>query len=437
VVLPMGPATAAKTAEFPYYDAVRKTRALHSAWRKVYNNGISSKSLETRSLVKEFNSNSYLNIHRIYRQLLKGKFRFAPAKGVPIPRPNKPPRPIVIAPIANRIVQRSILDVLQCEDSIYEYINTPFSFGGIKDYDEPRGVHTAIRAAQAAIAQGAKWYIKSDINNFFTNIPKRKVTDIISSLIHDDKFVRLFEAAIDVELENMAELGRKAELFPIFEIGVAQGCCLSPLIGNILLYHFDAGMNGKGVTCLRYIDDFIILAATRKKAEAAFEAGLKVLKSLGLDAYAPNKEISKPPNDRKAKIGLAAGGIDFLGCEILGDRVKPNSRSRDRLLEKIEAIITESKNLMNKPHICCQNKRSLIHTLESISNVLEGWGNQYIYCNDLGSFEQIDRSIHERLSKYLSYYTNCLKSFDDRDFANRRRLLGVHLLSDSFREKLL
>lgn len=433
MVLPMGPATAIKTPEFLYYDAVRKTKALHSAWQKVYNNGIRSKSLETRNLVKEFNSNSYSNIQRIYRLLLKDKFRFAPAKGVPIPRPNKPPRPIVIAPIANRIVQRSILDVLQCEHSIYKYINTLFSFGGIKDYDEPKGVHTAISAAQTAIAQGAKWYVKSDINNFFTNIPKRKVIDIVSSLIRDNKFIQLFEAAIDVELENMAELGRKAELFPSFEIGVAQGCCLSPLIGNILLHDFDAGMNGKGVTCLRYIDDFIILAATRKKAEAAFKSGLKVLKSLGLDAYDPNKELSKPSSDRKALIGLTAEGIDFLGCEVLGNKIRPNSKSRDRLLKRIDEIISESKNLMKQPHICCQNKRSLIHTLESIGNVLEGWGNQYVYSNDLGSMEQMDRSIDDLLTKYLTYYSNSLKSFDEKDFANRRRLLGVHLLSDSFR----
>jgi retron-type reverse transcriptase len=427
MVLPMGPATATKTEEFPYYDTARKTKALHFAWRKVYSNGIRSKSLDTRNLVIEFNNNAYSNIQGIYRLLLKDKFRFAPARGVPIRRPNKPPRPIVIAPIANRIVQRSILDVLQSENSISKYINTPFSFGGIKDYDEPKGVRNAIHAAQKAIAEGAKWYIKSDIKNFFTNIPKHKVVDIISSLIHDNKFIQLFEAAIDVELENMAELGRNAELFPIYEIGVAQGCCLSPLIGNILLHDFDSTMNGRGITCLRYIDDLIILAATRKKAEAAFESGMKGLKSLGLDAYNPDENIEK------AKIDRTEEGIDFLGCEIVGDRIKPNGKSRNRLLTRIDTIITESKVSMKRPHICCQNKRSLIHTLQSISNVLEGWGNQYIFCNDLDSMEKMDQIINERLNRYLTHYSNCAKFFADKDFANRRRLLGVHLLLDSFK----
>ena len=262
----MGPATATKLVEFPYYYTLRKTKALHSAWRKVYSNGIRSKSLDTKNLVKEFNNNAHSNIERIYRQLLHDKFKFAPAKGIPIPRPLKAPRPIVLAPIANRIVQRSILDVLQAERSIDKYVNTPFSFGAIKDYHQPKGVHNAVKAVQNAIAKSAKWYIQSDIKDFFTKIPKRMVLDIVSSLIHDKKFIELFTAAIDVELENMVELGGKAKLFPIYEIGVAQGCCLSPLIGNILLHDFDTQMNGRRVVCLRYIDDFIILADTKKES---------------------------------------------------------------------------------------------------------------------------------------------------------------------------
>lgn len=309
----MGPSIATKTKEFPYYDKVRTQRTLHSAWHTVYSNGIRSKSPETRNQVKEFSNRAFQHIEVIYRQLLHDKFRFAPAKGVPIRRPQKKQlRPIVIAPIKNRIVQRGILNVLQAERSIYKYVNTPFSFGGIKDYEEPKGVHTAVKAAQKAIAEGANWYIQSDIKNFFTKIPTRMVIDIISFFIRDKKFIKLFKAAIDVELENMVELGRKAELFPIYEIGVAQGCCLSPLIGNIILHDFDTKMNGRGVACLRYIDDFIVLAPTRKKAEAAFKNGLRVLASLGLDAYDPKKDTDKARTDQ------IANGIDFLGCEILG-----------------------------------------------------------------------------------------------------------------------
>jgi hypothetical protein len=230
----------------------------------------------------------------------------------------------------------------------------------------------------------------------------------------------------------MVDLGAKAKLFPTYEIGVAQGCCLSPLIGNILLHDFDTQMNGRRVVCLRYIDDFIILADTKKRAEAAFRNGLKGLESLGLDAYDPKNEIAKPKKDRKANIGPTRDGIDFLGCEIVGNKIRPNKDSRDRLLAKIDKTINESKKLMKTPGICCANKTSFVDTLKSINNVLEGWGNQYFYCNETEPIKKLDRSIDERLNSYIGYYSNCVNSFYDGDFVNRRRILGVHLLIDSF-----
>lgn len=418
----MGPSIANKSNKFPYYDKARSQKNLYAAWRKVYSNGIRSQSVDTRNSVKEFSAKSFQNIEKIYRKLLKNKFVFQPATGVPIPRPKKSPRPIVIAPIANRIVQRSILDVLQSDTSIEKYVNTPFSFGGLKD----RSVHKAIETAQKRIEDGAKWYIQSDIKNFFTKIPKQKVIKIVSHLIVDAKFIDLFTEAIKTELENMERLGKKANLFPIYEIGVAQGCCISPLIGNILLHNFDEKMNGDGVCCLRYIDDFIVLAPIRKKALAAFKSALQILNSHGLSAYDPIRDVTK------ARLGKTADGIDFLGCEILGASIKPNKNSRERLLKKIDSIISESKRLMTNPIECSKRKRSFVDTLKSINNTLEGWGNQYSYCNDHTSIKSLDNSINMRLKSYFDFHRKCMKSYDTEDFLNRRRLLGVHLLLDSF-----
>ena len=95
------------------------------------------------------NERIFQKIEKIYRQLLNNKFVLYPATGVPLPRPRKSPRPIVIAPISNRIVQRSILDVLQSEESVNNYVDNPFSYGGINNYDEPKGVHSAVQIARS------------------------------------------------------------------------------------------------------------------------------------------------------------------------------------------------------------------------------------------------------------------------------------------------
>jgi len=223
----------------PYYSKVRNKNRLYSAWRRVYENGINSKSEETRNQIKDFSAVALKEINRIADQLYKNKFRFAPALGIPQKRAGKKPRPIVKSPIPNRIVQRSILDVLQEDPAIRQYVFVPTSFGGI----ETRGVTSAVRASYDAMQNGATWYIRSDIEGFFRQIPRGKVLQMISDKIPDLFFNELLTAAVTTELENLDELGKNAELFPLYEIGVAQGCCLSPLIGNILLHDFDVRMN--------------------------------------------------------------------------------------------------------------------------------------------------------------------------------------------------
>jgi hypothetical protein len=269
----------------------------------------------------------------------------------------------------------------------------------------------------------SNFYIRSDIENFFTNIPTIKVLKKISNVMPDEEFNSLLKDAVKVELENLSELGEKKSLFPIYEIGVAQGCCLSPLIGNILLYEFDKKMNGVGITCLRYIDDFIVLGSTQSKVKAAFRSAQNFLKNLGLCAYDPFK------NPKKAKFGNTRECFEFLGCEILPGFIRPTKKARKSLLKKIDEIIKESTKHM---HIMKSHKyknHSLIKTLTDISNLIMGWGNQYSFCNDMFVMKELDEAIDKRLKNYFQRF-NEVKGKIQHEPINFRRLLGVQLLID-------
>lgn len=105
--------------------------------------------------------------------------------------------------------------------------------------------------------------------------------------MEDQEFLELFTKAIAVELANMAQLREHAKAFPIEDIGVAQGNSLSPLLGNLFLYDFDQEFNKRpAVRCIRYIDDFIILAPSIEKfvrTPYSFE-GIKKGKDEGMSA---------------------------------------------------------------------------------------------------------------------------------------------------------
>src|SRR5260370_34716264 len=110
---------------------VRKRDVLHSAWRKVRENGLSSLSQDTREQVFAFDADAAKVLRRISDQLRRGRFEFVPQKGVAKKRKGKSPRPLVIGAIENRVVQRAILDVLQEMPFIRSVLDTPTSIGGV------------------------------------------------------------------------------------------------------------------------------------------------------------------------------------------------------------------------------------------------------------------------------------------------------------------
>ena len=152
----------------------------------------------------------------------------------------------------------------------------------------------AIQVLIDAINNGGKYFIRSDIKSFFTKIPKSAVLAKVRTVVDDDEFFELVGEAMNTELGNLESLlADERALFPLTDIGVAQGSSLSPLAGNILLSDFDIAMNQRDIVCLRYIDDFIILGPTQKAVNAAFKRALKLLSVHGLEAYDPHMTPEK------------------------------------------------------------------------------------------------------------------------------------------------
>jgi len=419
-----GSAKAKAAIKNPYYRKVHSKTVLRKAWRIVYESGLRSTSENTRKGVKVFSVDSEKHLDRISRQLRERKFRFAPAEGILKRQVGKKPRPIVLAPIENRIVQRAILDVLQSDPAIQGLYRNVTSFGGIKG--EGLGVPGTIRAAYNAIQGGAKFYIRSDIQEFFTKIPRESVLATVPAVVSDSEFNDLLTEATRTELENLSCLGGSADLFPIDELGVAQGCSLSALFGNILLREFDKEMNGRGIVCLRYIDDFILLGPSRRAVFATFANAQRLLGKLGLTAYDP---LSSPG---KADAGEVKRGIQFLGCELIPGMIRPNKKSKTGLIGTIKSLLDKSSSLMGNPVILARERLSLGPTIVELDHILKGWGNQYSFCNDQMGIKTLDSQIDELIRSYWSRYTKSRQALERRDFdLNSRRLIGVHPLIDS------
>ena len=118
--------------------AVHKSSNLEDAWRVIYRNGKFSNSEDVRQAIERFSEDPAGNLRSIQRRLSSGTFDFGQARGVPIQKRDGKGnltgkiRPIVIASLEARVVQRAILNVLVEIPALKPYANTPYSFGGLR-----------------------------------------------------------------------------------------------------------------------------------------------------------------------------------------------------------------------------------------------------------------------------------------------------------------
>ncbi|MDX8465407.1 reverse transcriptase domain-containing protein [Mesorhizobium sp. VK23B] len=345
---------------------------LVAAWHAIRRNAETSQQEKTKLQARKFGENLPANLRQLQERLRLG-YRFDKAYGATPPKgPGKPgKRPIVVAPLEDRIVQRAILDVLQSATEISEVqrvLQTPTSIGGIRG----RGVDHAIALFDERVNAGDRFVAGSDISGFFTKIPRSMVIEFLKKSSIELGFVQLVEDALTIELSNWDQLSENdRKLFPTGEDGVAQGCPLSALAGNIVLEEFDKRMNARDITCIRYIDDFIVTGKTFLAVKKAMAAAKAILAELGMDIYDPIKS----PN--KAFIGHVGEGQAFLGYKLLPGSYPPADAARRHLMDQICALIASGQNAIRKAvtdRALTSRDRCYVQTHTSIDHTIRGGG---------------------------------------------------------------
>lgn len=407
--------------------AVRSRRILWKAWFKVYPRAKHSANDATRKAARAFKSNPATNIESLQRRLSRQTFVFSPQRGVAKRRAGKSPRPVVVSPLENRIVQRAILEVLQCPperlrkqlDPIKRVLDTHTSVGGLPG----KGVPEAVNLIAGAIGAGATHYIRSDIRDFFSAIPKRRVIEFIRATTADDAFTDFFESALQVELENEADLRSWIELFPLGDMGVPQGSALSALCANILLREFDRATNTASLTTVRYIDDFVILAHSKDVANAAYLRGKSIMESLGLALHDPLQSSAK------ASSGQISNGFEFLSYRFVGREISASKSARAKLEGMVRQDIKDAKRTIQKDlSLPRRASEKYIQVLTRLDRRVRGWADSFSYSTRRVEFAQLDDKIDEILGDFSVWFHRQTKNLDKK---SQRRALGIALVTDA------
>jgi hypothetical protein len=305
--------------------------------------------------------------------------------------------------------------------NIPQTLQTPTSFAGTPG----RGVPEAIALIHKTIRAGARAFAYSDMKDFFPCVPRNDVLQYLKSNIDDEGFLDLFDAALETEIANRADVEQWLALFPIYEIGVAQGSLLSSLVGNLSLRDFDVRLNDDQLTTVRYLDDFVVLGPSLAAVTDGFRRAQQELARLGMTCYAPDD------GSQKAFLGATDDGFDFLGCHVHSDGVSPARRARRKLLRDIALAMARGKAQMREfrsAQACRRTEAAYAQTLVHIDRKVRGWGDAYGFVSNRLPFSQTDATIDRMLAEFDDWFR---RNHHPAEARARRRLLGVALLSDT------
>lgn len=167
--------------------------------------------------------------------LKRGLYPWGSSKRIYISKPGQPGvmRPITIPPFMDRVIQASILRVLEAiYEPWFEKLNKSFGFRPNK------GCHDAIFSLTRKENRGLVTAIEGDIKGAYDKVKKQILLKILGKRISDAKFLNLLKHRLDyIYFDSLSNKYVKDQL------GIPQGGIDSPYLWNIYMHEFDIHIN--------------------------------------------------------------------------------------------------------------------------------------------------------------------------------------------------
>ena len=193
------------------------------------------------------------NLRDLHGRVQSGSYRAKPSRRTYIPKTDGRLRPLGIAALEDKIVQRATVEVLE---AIYESDFVGFSYG----FRPGRGPHDALDALAVGVTRKkVNWVLDADIRDFFTSLDRGWLEKFLEHRIADTRVLRLIGKWLGAGIIEDGEWSKTVQ-------GAPQGASVSPLLANVYLHYvFDLwakqwrGRHAHGdMVIVRYCDDFVV-----------------------------------------------------------------------------------------------------------------------------------------------------------------------------------
>ena len=163
------------------------------------------------------------NLRDLHRRVHRGSYRAKPSRRAYIPKTDGRLRPLGIAALEDKILQRATVEVL---NAIYEADFLGFSYG----FRPGRSPHHALDALAAGIVRRrVNWVLDADVRDFFTRLDHVWMERFLEHRIADRRVLRLIRKWMSA---GVIEDGA----WTACDEGVPQGASTSPMLANVYLH---------------------------------------------------------------------------------------------------------------------------------------------------------------------------------------------------------
>jgi RNA-directed DNA polymerase len=289
------------------------------------------------------------NIGDLHRRVMRGGYRAKPSRRQYIPKADGRQRPLGIAALEDKIVQRALVEVL---NAIYETDFLGFSYG----FRPGRSQHDALDALAFGITRRpVNWVLDADIRAFFDCISHDWMMRFLEHRIGDRRVLRLIAKWLKAGVMEEGALTESTE-------GTPQGAVISPLLANIYLHYvYDLWADqwrkreatGE-VIVVRYADDTIVGFKRQADAERFLRDLRERLAKFGL-ALHPDKtrliEFGRfAAQQRSARGSGKPETFDFLGFTHICGKTKEGwfTLVRHTIAKRMRAKLVEIKEALKR-----------------------------------------------------------------------------------------
>jgi group II intron reverse transcriptase/maturase len=211
---------------------------------------------------RDYGSDLEANLRDLHARVHRGAYRARPTRRVFIPKADGRLRPLGVAALEDKILQRAVVEVL---NAVYEEDFLGFSYG----FRPGRSQHDALDALSVGIVRKkVNFVLDADISDFFSQLDQGWLERFLEHRIADKRVLRLIQKWLRAGVIEDGEWSRTEE-------GTAQGASVSPLLSNVYLHYvFDLWAdqwrrrNARGdVILVRFADDYVAGFEHREDAE--------------------------------------------------------------------------------------------------------------------------------------------------------------------------